>query len=216
MINVLLVDDHELVRTGIRRLLEDAGGIQVAGECASGEEAVRAVSRLPVDVVLMDLNMPGIGGLEATRRIRLAQEAPQVIVLTVVADEPYPTRLIEVGASGYLTKDCGIDEMVRAINTVHQGRRYLDPEVAQRIAMASLPGESANPFERLSSRELQVLLMLTEGESIQSISDKLCLSPKTVSTYRHRLQEKLGVDNDMELMRLAIQHGVVQAPLSRC
>ncbi|MGA7802011.1 MAG: UvrY/SirA/GacA family response regulator transcription factor [Gammaproteobacteria bacterium] len=214
MIQVLLVDDHELVRTGIKRILNDARGIRVVSEAGTGEEAIQIVRQRKPDVVLMDVNMPGIGGLEATRRIRQIHPDLRVIVVTVHVDEPYPTRLLEAGAAGYLTKGCGVDEIVSAIRTVSQGERYIGADIARQLALSMLPGGKRSPFDRLSQREMQVMLMVTQGHSLQEISDKLCLSPKTVSTYRYRLYEKLGVANDVELTHLAMRHGMVEPPLS--
>lgn len=210
MISVLLVDDHELVRTGVRRLLEDTPGIDVVGEAATGEEALESVREQRPDVVLMDVNMPGIGGLEATRKLMQMDPNLRVIVCTVHDEEPFPSRLLEAGALGYLTKDCTFEEIVRAIRVVHSGERYICAAIAQRLALSSLPGSQGSPFERLSQREMQVMLMVTQGHNVQAISDRLCLSPKTVSTYRYRLFEKLGVYNDIELLRLAMRHGVIE------
>jgi two-component system invasion response regulator UvrY len=211
MIDVLLVDDHALVRTGIRRLLDDRGDIRVIDEADSGEQAVQKVRERRPNVVLMDVNMPGMGGLEATRRIMQFDPGMKVIVCTVHASEPFPTRLLGAGASGYLTKSCGIEEIVSAIESVHRGERYICAEIAQQIALSMTPGAHQSPFDRLSQREMQVMLMVTQGQNVQEISDRLCLSPKTVSTYRHRLFEKLGVLNDVELTRLAIRHGMVES-----
>jgi len=208
MINVLLVDDHELVRTGIKRLLNDARGIRVYAEVDSGEAALEAVRGKRPDVVLMDVSMPGIGGLEATRRLTQNYPDLKVIILTVHTDDPFPGQLLKAGAVGYLSKGCSVDEMVTAIKQVNQGERYISPMVAQTLALSLLPG-SDSPFEKLSQRELQVMLMLMQGQKLTDISDKLCLSPKTVSTYRYRLYDKLGVRSDAELTRLAIRHGML-------
>jgi|SRR5690625_1528643 len=209
MINVVLVDDHQLVRSGIRRLLEDVEQISVGGEAASGEEALKLVKEIRPDVVLMDVNMPGIGGLEATRKLLRIDENLRIIALTVHVDEPYPTRLLEAGALGYLTKGCNAEEIVSAIKTVHRGERYIGADIARQMALAGLSGMTKNPFDRLSQREVQVMMMITHGHRVQEISDVLCLSPKTVSTYRYRLYEKLGVDNDVELTHLAIRHDMI-------
>lgn len=211
MIKVLLVDDHELVRTGIRRLLDDTSGIKVVGEAESGEEAFLEVRKLKPDVVLMDVSMPGIGGLEATRKLMQLDAGLKVIIVTIHTEEPFPTRLLEAGAAGYLTKDCGINEIVNAIRAVVEGERYIGAEIAQQMALTMMPGGTNSPFQTLSQREMQVMMMVTQGQNVQQISDKLCLSPKTISTYRHRLFEKLNVDNDVELTRLAIRHGILES-----
>jgi len=209
MINLLLVDDHELVRTGLKRILEDQRDMKVIGEASTGEEAIQFVRREKPDVVIMDVNMPGIGGMETTRKLKHIHPEVRIIVVTVHVDEPYPTRMLEAGATGYLTKGCAVDEIVQAIRTVIRGERYLGADIAQSLALNMLPGGKRSPFEKLSQREMQVMLMVTQGHSIQDISDRLCLSPKTVSTYRYRLYEKLGVDNDVELTHLAVRHGMI-------
>ncbi|MCU7835494.1 MAG: UvrY/SirA/GacA family response regulator transcription factor [gamma proteobacterium symbiont of Taylorina sp.] len=208
MITVLLVDDHDLVRTGIRRLLDDIKGLEVIGEVETGEEAIEFVKNEKVDVVLMDLNMPGIGGMEATRRLMSRYKTLKVIVVTVHDTEPFPQQLFKAGAKGYLTKGCKIDEITHAIKEVFYGRRYISVDIAQKIAM-SLQSSDENPFDSLSQREMQVLLMLMQGLKGQDISEQLNLSPKTVSTYRYRLLDKLKVKTDVELTRLAMQYGFI-------
>ena len=209
MITVLLVDDHQIVRSGIKRILQDAEDIEVISEASSGEEAISKVKELHPNVVLMDVSMPGIGGIEATRKLLRVDSNLKIIALTVYADEPYPTSLLEAGAAGYLTKGCDVEEIVNAIRAVNRGEPYIVKDVAQQMALSKLPGGKKNPFEKLSQREVQVMLMITQGQKLQDISDKLCLSPKTVSTYRYRLYEKLSVENDVELTHLAIRHGMI-------
>ncbi len=211
MIRVMVVDDHELVRTGITRILNDAPGIRVVGEAASGEEALVLVRKKIPDVLLMDVSMPGIGGMEATRKLLQSNSALKIIVVSVHSEEPFPSRMLQAGASGYLTKGCAVDEIVTAIKAVSVGDRYIGAEVAQKLALKMTPGGEITPFDALSPREMQVMLMLTQGQRLQVISDKLCLSPKTVSTYRHRLYEKLGVDSDVDLARLAMNYGIIDA-----
>lgn len=210
MIKVLLVDDHELVRTGIKRLLADVQGLKVVGEAESGEEAIKIGRDKEIDVVLMDANMPGIGGLEATRRMLRHTPDLKIIALTIHGEEPFPSLFLQAGAAGYLTKGAGLDEMVRAIRQVFNGQHYLAPEIAQQMALRQFSGnKEPNPFDMLSEREMQVMMMITSGQKVQDISDKLCLSPKTVNTYRYRLFEKLSVNGDVELTHLAIRHGIV-------
>ncbi|MEJ2394473.1 MAG: response regulator [Candidatus Thiodiazotropha sp.] len=209
MITVLLVDDHELIRTGVRGILDKAPDIEVAAEASTGEEALDIVQRIPVDVVLMDVNMPGMGGIEATRRVLRAKPELKVIALTVLDDDPFPTRLHEVGAMGFLTKGCPADEMLRAIRAVYNGHHYIASEVARKHTLTEWHGQGDNPFKQLSSRETQVLLQILEGQKNQQISDILSLSPKTVSTYRQRIYEKLDIKNDVELTRLAYRHGIL-------
>ena len=211
MIKVLLVDDHDLVRTGLSRLLSDAEGIEVIGEAKSGEEAIALQKEEQPHVVLMDANMPGIGGLEATRRMLRFDPDLKVIALTVHGDEPYPSQFISAGAMGYLTKGTDIDEMVKAIHSVNRGKLYLAAEVAQQMAISQFSKHDDNPFSKLSEREMQIMLMITRGEKVQSISDTLHLSPKTVNSYRYRLFEKLGVENDVGLTHLALRYKVIES-----
>jgi two-component system invasion response regulator UvrY len=210
MTKVMLVDDHDLVRTGIKRLLEDHPNIEIVGEAVSGEEALQQVSVYDPDVVLMDINMPGIGGLEATRKLLQRKPQLKIIVVTMHDDDLFPQRFLKAGALGYITKGAKVEEMLQAIRTVMANKRYLSPAIAQQIALGQVGEEVTSPFDSLSERELQVLLMMMDGQSIGAISETLCLSPKTVSTYRTRLYAKLGVQNDIELARLALLHGVVE------
>ena len=209
MVRVLLVDDHDLVRTGIRRLLEDNEGIEVVAEARSGEEALSAVQTADPEVVLMDVNMPGMGGLEATRKLLRIKPDLKIIVLSVHVDGLVPRRLLEAGAVGYLTKGCSAEEVVLAVRTVRRGQRYISREVAQNLALNNVTGQGGG-LDALSQRELQVLLMITQGRSIQEISDALFLSPKTVSTYRSRIFKKLAVDSDVELTHLALRYGIIE------
>ena len=210
MIRVLLVDDHKLIRTGIRLILEDTPDVRVVGEADSGETALAMSRDLKPDVVLMDVSMPGIGGLEATRKLLATQPDVKVIVVSVHATEPFPMRLMEAGAQGYLTKDCAAGEIIKAVRQVDAGQRYITSVIAQQLALSAVEGTHGSPFEQLSQRETQVMLMITGGESPQSIADKLHLSPKTVSTYRTRLFQKLGVANAVELTRLALRYGIIE------
>ena len=211
MIKVMLVDDHDLVRTGIKRLLEDHPNIKIVGEATSGEQALDLITENDPDVVLMDINMPGIGGLEATRKLLQRKPKLKIIVVTMHEDDMFAQRLLKAGAMGYLTKGAKVDEILQAVEAVMANKRYLCPSIAQQIALSQMEEEESSPFDSLSERELQVLLMMMDGQSISAISEKLCLSPKTVSTYRTRLYAKLGVQNDIELARLALQYGVVES-----
>lgn len=210
MINVLLVDDHELVRTGIRKILDEVKGIKVIGEVETGEEAVQFCRKEEPDVVLMDMNMPGIGGLEATKKIIRFSPDTKVIVLTIHSEDPFPTKVMQLGAAGYLTKGAGPDEMVNAIRAVNSGQRYLTPEIAQQMALNQFKTADENPFNSLSERELQIMLMITRGEKVPNISEQLVLSTKTINSYRYRMFEKLKVSNDVELTHLAIRHGMLK------
>jgi two-component system invasion response regulator UvrY len=210
MIDVLLIDDHALVRTGIRRLLEDSGQIRIAGEADCGEDGVMLAQQLNPDVILMDVSMPGIGGVEACRRILQRDSSQKIIVLTIHNEQTFPKRMLEIGARGYLTKECGVDEMLLAIQQVYNGKAYIAPSIAQQLALSLLPGNQHNPIDRLSRREFQVMLMISHGLTNAAISEKLCLSPKTVSTYRLRLLEKLGAQNEVDLIKIAVEQGMVE------
>ncbi|QIT55483.1 UvrY/SirA/GacA family response regulator transcription factor [Aquisalimonas sp. 2447] len=207
---VVLVDDHQLVRTGIRRLLSDTEELEVVGEAGSGEDALRLVRETRPDVVLMDVNMPGIGGLEATRKLLRVDPELRIIALTIHVEEPYPSRLMEAGAMGYITKGCNEGEITDAIRAVMRGERYIGADIAQQMALAGFDGTRDGGLDKLSQREMQVMMMVTQGYKMQEISDTLCLSPKTISTYRYRLYEKLGVETDVELTHLAIRHGMIE------
>lgn len=210
MISVLLTDDHELVRTGIRRLLEDSKQVNIVGEAECGEDSLQLAQSLKPDVILMDVNMPGIGGVEACRRILQRNPKQKIIVLTVHNEQTFPKRLLEIGAKGYLTKECGLDEMIKAIKQVNSGGSYIASSIAQQLALSLLPGNDLNPIDKLSRREFQVMLMISQGMSNIEISDKLCLSPKTISTYRLRLLEKLDAQNEVDLIRIAVEQGMVE------
>ncbi|HBT9714881.1 TPA: UvrY/SirA/GacA family response regulator transcription factor [Klebsiella pneumoniae] len=200
MINVLLVDDHELVRAGIRRILEDIKGIKVAGEACCGEDAVKWCRANSADVVLMDMNMPGIGGLEATRKIARSVAGTKVIMLTVHTENPLPAKVMQAGAAGYLSKG------------VASGQRYIASDIAQQMALSQIePEKTESPFASLSERELQIMLMITKGQKVNEISEQLNLSPKTVNSYRYRMFSKLNIHGDVELTHLAIRHGLCNA-----
>lgn len=210
MITVLLTDDHALVRTGIRRLLEDSGQVEIVGEAESGEEGLKLAQELSPDIILMDVNMPGIGGVEACRRILHRNPKQKIIVLTVHSTQTFPKRMLEIGAKGYLTKECSIAEIIDAIKQVNNGGAYIAPSIAQQLALSLLPGTNDNPIDRLSRREFQVMLMISHGLTNAEISDKLCLSPKTISTYRLRLLEKLNAHNEIDLVKIAVEQGMVE------
>ncbi|MDI1300487.1 MAG: UvrY/SirA/GacA family response regulator transcription factor [bacterium] len=213
MIKVLVVDDHDLVRMGITRMLADISGLKVVGEAASGEDALRLARELSPQVVLMDVKMPGIGGLEATRKLLRQDPDIRVVAVTVCDEEPFPSRLLKAGAAGYLTKGAALDEMVRAIRVVASGQRYISPEIAQQLAIKNLDKEKASPFEALTEREMQIAMMVVGCQKVQEISDRLFLSPKTVNSYRYRIFEKLAIDSDVELTLLAVRHGLLSSDL---
>ena len=192
-------------------MLSDIEDIDIAGQAKSGEEAVNLYRSLSPDVVLMDLRMPGIGGLEATRKICQMSPEAKVIVVTSCMEDPFPNKLIEAGAHGYVTKSSNISEMVNAIRAVALGQKYISPEIAQKMALRAINAEESSPFSQLSHREMQIALMIVNCEKVQMISDKLCLSPKTVNSYRYRMFEKLSITSDVELTHLAIRHNLIES-----
>jgi two-component system, NarL family, invasion response regulator UvrY len=211
-IKILLVDDHDLVRTGLKSILEVNQEIEVIAEKSSGEDALEFLQQadpMP-DVVLMDVNMPGIGGIEATRRIHSKYPDINVIAVTALQEAPFPSQLFKAGATGYVSKGCDAGEMFKAIQSVRSGKQFLAEEVAKQADDNGLKEASdSNPFATLSDREMQIMMMVTQGQSNQSICDSLFLSPKTISTYRHRIYDKLDIHNDVELTRLAIRYGII-------
>jgi two-component system invasion response regulator UvrY len=214
VIHVLLVDDHELVRTGIQRILQDEKGIVVVGAVASGEEAIsfcrsEAPGHPQVDVVLMDMNMPGIGGMNATKRVLHYCPEVKVLALSTNFEEPVPTKVMQMGALGFISKNAPSTEMLTAIRTVARNQRYISAEVAQKMALSKVQNSNENPFDELSEREMQIMLMITRGEKVNDIADKLNVSAKTVNSYRYRMFEKLGINGDVELTHLAIRHKMI-------
>ena len=209
-IRVLIVDDHDLVRFGFKSLLGAQDSVDVLGALSSGEEAINWCrdNKGEVDVILMDLNMPGIGGIEATHRISKTWPEIGIIIVTVHDSGPLPKQLLNGGAKGYITKGNNVDEMIEAITDVHQGKHYIAKDIAQQLALSILPGEK-NLIDGLSMRETQVLMMIAQGTKTIKISEMLNLSPKTISTYRARLYEKLDVSSDIEMLHLAMKYGML-------
>jgi two-component system invasion response regulator UvrY len=211
-IKILLVDDHDLVRTGMKTILDANPGYEVVAESSSGEESLDYLQEADPqpDVVLMDINMPGIGGMEATKRIHKKYPGIKVIAVTALQEAPFPAQLIKAGASGYVTKGCDASEMFKAINSVMAGKQFLTEDVLKKSeANKSEPLSDKTPLAALSEREMQIMMMITQGQSNQKICDSLFLSPKTISTYRHRIFEKLEISNDVELIRLAMRYGII-------
>ncbi len=207
MTTVLLIDDHALVRTGMRMLLEGTSDFSVLGEAGEGEEGIRLARQLKPDVVVCDLHLPGMSGLEVTERLVKARAGQKVVIVTMQEEGPLPRRLLSAGALGYVAKACAHEEFLRALREVAQGRRYLSAEIAQRLALEP-PGGEQSPFDLLSPRELEVVKMLCQGKRGREIAESLHLSPKTVSTHKLRLLDKLGVDDVVTLARLANSYGV--------
>lgn len=210
MIKILVVDDHELVRTGICRMIADTSDIEVLGQADSGETAIELARRLQPDVVLLDVNMPGIGGAETTRRLLQYQPDIRVLAVSGLCEEPYPSLLLKAGARGYITKGAPLEEMVRAIRKVMQGGKYFSADIAEQLASSYLSDQQNSPFDLLSEREMQVAMMVVNCVSPQEIADRLFVSVKTVNTYRYRIFEKLGIDSDVKLTHHAMRHGLIK------
>lgn len=214
MIRTILVDDHQLVRQAIKELLQQASNISVVGEAGSGEQALSLVRELRPDIVLMDILMPGMGGLEATTRIARNAQGPKVIALTSCTEPPFPSQMLKAGAAGYLTKNIAASELITAIKRVFAGKRYICNEIAQELASYAFEEQTESPFDILSNREMQIMMMVINCQRVSDISDNLHLSPKTVNSYRYRIFDKLKVHSDVELVLLAVKHGMIQG-LSR-
>ena len=214
-INVMVVDDHDLVRHGFASLLAEQDGINVVAQANSGEQALDVCRNNGggIDIILMDINMPGMGGFEATQRINAQWPDIGIIIITVHADGALPKRLLSGGAKGYLTKGNDVAEMVQAIKEVHNGGRYIAQDIAQKLALSMLPGEE-DIIDVLSKRELQILMMIAQAHKNNEIAEILNISPKTVSTYRKRLHEKLNVSTDVEMLHLAMKHGILDGDIS--
>ena len=187
---------------------------QVVAEAADGETALKLSRKHDYDVMLLDVSLPGLSGFEVTRRINQTRPDVSIIILTVHAETPYPSNLLESGASGYLTKDCGAEELLTAIRKVQSGEKYVGGDIAQQLALSLLPGADQSPFEGLTAREMEVLLMLVQGHAASDIAETMSLSAKTVSSYKYRIYDKLDVRTEVGLLHLAFQHGIVGADLN--
>ena len=211
MTKILVVDDHDLVRMGIVRMLADVEGYQVVGDAKSGEEAVTKARVLKPDVVLMDVKMPGMGGLEATKKLLTVNPVIKIIAVTACDDDLYPTRLMQAGAVGYVTKGAEFTEITDAINKVIRGDLYMSNSIAQQLALRTFSGNNnqESPFEKLSQRELQTAMLIANGQKVNDIANTFCVSPKTVNSYRYRIFEKLDINSDVELTLLAVKHNLL-------
>ena len=210
-IRVFMVDDHALVRAGMRMILSGETDIEVVGEAESGEAALPLIRRLKPDVVLCDLHLPGVSGLEVTERVVKGKHA-RVIVVSVLEDGPMPRKLIEAGASGYVGKGGDSAELLRAVRDVARGKRYLAAGIAQKLALSGLAG-TQSPFDELSPRELEIAMLLVQGLRQEDIAKRLSLSPKTVNTHKSRLFGKLRIEDNIALARLASQYGMLDPAL---
>ena len=207
-IRVYMVDDHALVRTGLRMILAGEDDIEIVGEADCGEDALPNIRRLKPDVVLCDLHLPGVSGLEVTERIVRGDYGTRVIVVSVLEDGPMPKRLIEAGASGYVGKGGDASELVRAVRTVAAGKRYLASSIAQNMALSGLDGDDS-PFDALTAREMEIAMLLIQGLRQEQIARRLSLSAKTINTHKTRLFEKLQITDMIALARMASQYGVI-------
>ena len=211
MTKVMLVDDHALVRAGFRALLQGEPDIEVVGEAENGETALRAVRSLRPDVLICDLHLPGMSGLEVTERLRQSMPDLKVMIVTVQEEGPLPRRLLDAGAHGYLIKACEREEFIHGLREVIRGRRYLAANIAHRLALESLAGrDRTSPFDELTPRELEITRMLCMGIKANQIAESLSLSPKTIATHKSRLLMKLGVSDLVSLSRLARAYGLFE------
>jgi two-component system invasion response regulator UvrY len=211
MIRVLLVDDHAVVRTGFRLLLQARPDVAVVGEAESGEAACQRYVELSPDVVVMDIAMPGMGGIEALRRIRAHDPQARVLALSAHDDPMHARRALREGALGFLSKRSAPEALLEAVAGIGSGQRYIDPRVAQRLALEDIAGTESSPIKRLSEREFDVFIRLARGTSVQRIADELRLSASTVGTHLYNVKQKLGVSNQSELTLLAIRYGLIEA-----
>lgn len=205
---VVLADDHALVRLGFRLLLEGAGAL-VVGEASSGENAVRCYSELLPDVMVMDVSMPGIGGLAALERLRSSHPTARVLMLSAHNDAVVPVRALRLGARGYLCKRAAPDEFLRAVTQIASDNRYLDPDLAQEVALAQLSG-TTSPLETLTEKELAVFMQLAQGRSVNDVAEDFFLSPSTVGTHLYHIKQKLNVQNASELTLIAVRSGLIE------
>lgn len=211
MIKVFLADDHAVLRDGLRYILETQNDITVVGDAADGRTAVQQVKQLHPDVVVMDISMPGLNGIEATQHIHTDFPSAQVVILSIHATSEHIFRALQAGAWGYVLKESVGQEVVEAVRTVHAGRHYLSAKITETVVkdyIQSHTTETKSPLERLSQREREVLQLVAEGKSSSEIAEIIYLSPKTVETYRSRIMQKLGIKDLPALVKFAIQHGL--------
>ena len=208
-INILLVDDHSVVRMGFKMLIENESDMAVICEAESGELGITAFKEHKPNVVIMDITMPGMGGLDAIERIIAFDKKAKILVLSAHEDSVHPKRALSAGALGYLTKRSAAEELIKAIRSVNGGTKYLEPTIAQQMAITQLSGEN-NPVEILSDREFEVFMDLAKGKSTNEIADTMCLSPRTVGTHLYNIKQKLNANNSAEIALIAIRCGLLE------
>ncbi len=209
MIQVIIADDHPIVRAGLKQIISEETGITVVGEAANGNALLKQVRERDFDVILLDLTMPGMDGLDVLKQLKIDKPHIPVVILTIHPESQYALRILKAGASGYLTKASADEELVEAIRKVHRGGKYISQSLAEKIAFALDEDTSKLPHETLSDREYQVLCQIGAGKTVSQIADSLALSVKTVSTYRTRILEKMHLHNNAELIHYAVQNGLV-------
>tara|TARA_B100000035_G_scaffold71064_1_gene58440 strand:+ start:1256 stop:1894 length:639 start_codon:yes stop_codon:yes gene_type:complete len=207
-IRVILADDHAVVRMGFKLLLQDTKDISVIGEAESGEEVIKLLNTLTADIIVMDLSMPGIGGLETISRIVSKDNSPKILILSAHEDAIHPKRSLKAGANGYLSKRGAAEELIKAIRQIHSGNMYIEPSIAQKVAMSQMGGETS-PVEILSEREFDVFIALANGKTVNQIAETLHLSPRTVGTHLYNIKQKLNASNQTELALIAIKSGLI-------
>ncbi len=210
MTRIFIVDDHDLMRSGLKNILLTVPDFELVGEASTGEDALLQIRKLKPDMVLMDVELPGLSGIETTERLLKILPRTRVVVLTAHSEPPLPARLLDIGAAGYLTKACESKELINAMRAVMRGERYIGGEIAQQLALSLLPGTPQSPFQDLTTRELEVALMLTQGMKMAMIADTINVSPKTVATHKYNIYEKVGVNSEVDLLRLALRYGLVK------
>jgi len=210
MIKIMIVDDHNLIRDGIALLLSDLPNIEVIATASTGEEAILLAKKHKPNVILMDIRMPGIGGIAAIQKIVANHPDIKIIALTSCTEEPFPTNILKAGAYGYLTKGATVEKMIQAIHSVAAGKKFIDPNIAQKLALKSSSNSPPSPFEVLSIREFNIVMMLGNGLSHKAIAEKLFISIKTLNSCRYKLYEKLNVKNDIQLILFTKQHGLLE------
>jgi two-component system, NarL family, invasion response regulator UvrY len=209
MIQLLIVDDHAILREGMRKIIQCEKDIEVAGSVSSASEAIHLLSSTPVDVVILDISMPGRSGLDVIKDIKMIQPDAAILMLSMYSEERFAVRALKTGASGYLTKDMATEELITAIRVIHNGRKYITPALAESMANSFHEDPASTPHESLSDREFEVMRMIAAGKSIHEIAEILSLSSRTVSTYRTRILQKMNLPNNARIMQYAINNGLV-------